>query len=338
MEKKISLKDRIFIAGASGMAGSAIKRKLIKYGYGNIKIGGALLTPSRKDLDLLNNSEIENWFITQKPDVVIIAAAEVGGIYANLSKPTNFILNNLKIQTNLIETAWKFKVKRLLFLGSSCIYPKLAKQPIKEDYLLNGPLEETNQWYAIAKIAGIKLCQALREEHKFDALTLMPTNLYGPGDNYDINNSHVMASLIKKFFNAKKNNLTHVTCWGDGNPYREFMHVDDLGEAVVFALENWDPEAEDSPKDDMGGKLSFLNVGTGKDISIRELATKIAKATNYTGKIIWDKNKPNGTPKKQLNIERINKLGWKARISLDSGIEETISNFELEQNNLQIKK
>ena len=331
MKSKISKTDKIFIAGATGMAGSAIKRKLLEHGYGNENYGGKLSTPSRKELNLLNFQEVKDWFNANEPDVVVIAAAQVGGIAANSLYPSDFILNNLKIQTNLIELSWRYKVKRLLFLGSSCIYPKFAHQPLKEDYLLEGQLEPTNEWYAIAKIAGIKLCESLRIQHNFDAITLMPTNLYGPGDNYDPNNSHVMAALIRRFYDASVNNLPSVTCWGSGKPLREFMHVDDLGEAVVFALENWDPKSKNAPSNKKGTKLSFLNVGTGQDISIRELAEKIALATNYTGKILWDPKKPDGTPKKQLDISNLKKMGWTPSISLDEGIRKTIKDYESEK-------
>ena len=324
--KKIKINDKIFIAGAHGMAGQAIKRSFLKHGY------NCLLTPPRRDLDLFNLNSVNKWFLENKPNVVVISAAKVGGIMANSEKPTEFLLENLKIQNNLIETAWKFGVKRLLFLGSSCIYPKFASQPIKEEELLNGALENTNQWYAIAKIAGIKLCQALRKQYNFDAISLMPTNLYGPGDNYNPNTSHVMASLIRKFYIASKESLKSVKCWGSGSPFREFLYADDLGEAAVFALEEWDPNSTNSPKDKNGEPLSFLNVGTGKEISIKDLATKIAKLSNYKGEIIWDKTKPDGTPRKLLDISRIQKLGWDPKITLEQGISKTIKllNNELE--------
>ena len=246
---------------------------------------------------------------------------------ANSSKPSEFLLDNLKIQNNLIETAWRSNIKRLLFLGSSCIYPKFASQPIKEEELLTGALEKTNQWYAIAKISGIMLCNALREQFGFDAISLMPTNLYGPGDNYHPQDSHVMASLIRKFYKAKKESLPEVFCWGSGSPYREFMHVDDLGKAAVFALENWDPTAPDSPLNEDGDPLFMLNVGTGKEISIKELAYKIASIFEYSGEIKWDKNKPDGTPRKLLNIDKIKSLGWRPSISLDEGIINTINSL-----------
>jgi len=314
----MDIDDKIFIAGASGMAGQAIKRNLIKSGYKN------LLTPLRKELNLFNLEDVKRWFFENQPDIVIIAAARVGGIIANSSQPTQFILDNLKIQNNIIETAWKTGVKRLLFLGSNCIYPKFATQPIKEEELLTGSLEKTNQWYAVAKIAGIKLCEALREQYKFDAISLMPTNLYGPGDNYHPNNSHVMASLIRKFYTASKNSLPEVNCWGTGAVYREFLHSDDLGEAVVFALEKWDPNASNAPLDEEGKPLNILNVGTGTDISIKDLAHLISSEVKFKGKINWDLNKPDGTPRKLLNVERFLKLGWEPKISLKEGIKDTI--------------
>ena len=329
-KKYISFNEKIFIAGSTGMVGQAIKRNLIKKGYGNKENGGSLLTPSRKELNLVNNDHVENWFKKNKPTVVVLAAAKVGGILANSSEPTEFILENLKIQTNVIENAWKFGVKRLLFLGSSCIYPKFANQPIEEVSLLTNSLEETNQYYAVAKIAGIKLCEALRRQYNFDAISLMPTNLYGPGDNYHDSNSHVMASLIKKFYFASKDNLPSLTCWGTGSPLREFMHVDDLGNAVVFALENWYPEAKGSPLDDKGKPLYLLNVGTGKDISIKDLAEKISKITRFQGEIIWDSTKPNGTPKKQLNVSKLREMGWEPKILLEEGIRKTLISFKKE--------
>ena len=329
MAKKITLDERIFVAGANGMAGNAICRSLFKNGYGKSKSGN-VLKPSRKELDLLDTKAVKQWFEINKPTVVIIAAAKVGGILANSKYPTQFLLDNLKIQNNLIENSWQTGVKRLLFLGSSCIYPKFAQQPIKEESLLTGPLEETNQWYSIAKISGIKLCEALRKEYNFDAISLMPTNLYGPGDNYHPQNSHVMASLIRKFYEASLNSLPSVTCWGTGNPLREFLHVDDLGEAVVFALESWDPSSINAPKDFNNNKLTILNVGSGKDISIKELAYKISNLVNYKGKIIWDSNKPDGTPKKLLNIKKIQSLGWNPKKSLTEGIKDAIKAFKIE--------
>ena len=330
MKKKISLDDRIFIAGSNGMAGRAIHKSLKKAGYGSIKQNGAILTPTRKDLDLLKIDEVEKWFAYNKPSVVIIAAAKVGGILANASYPTEFLLDNLKIQINIIETSWKYKVKRLLFLGSSCIYPKFAKQPIKEDELLSGKLEKTNECYAIAKIAGIKLCEALRDQYGFDAISLMPTNLYGEGDNYDIKNGHVMASLIKIFYINSKEMINTVECWGTGSPSREFLHVDDLGDAVTFALENWDPNSPNAPRSNNGKPLYILNVGTGEEIKIKDLAEKISYLVNFKGKIVWDTSKPDGTPKKKLNIDRMTNLGWKAKISLEEGIVKTLKSLKNE--------
>ena len=328
--KKISLQDKIFIAGARGMAGSAIYRSLVKNGYGDIKNGGKIITPARNELDLTNYNEVNNWLKINNPNIVVIAAAKVGGILANSTQPTEFLLENLKIQTNLIEASWQNGVKRLLFLGSSCIYPKFASQPIEEESLLTGELETTNEWYALAKIAGIKLCQALRKQYNFDAISLMPTNLFGKGDNYDYQNSHVMASFIRRFYEASKNSSPFVTCWGTGAPFREFLHVDDLGDAVVFALENWDPNAEDAPLDNNKMPLNWLNVGTGNDISIKDLAYKISKFVSFKGDILWDSEKPDGTPKKQLNINKIKSIGWEPKITLDEGIVRTIKDFEIE--------
>ncbi|MCQ9198937.1 MAG: GDP-L-fucose synthase [Prochlorococcus marinus XMU1429] len=325
--KKISLHEKIFVAGSRGMAGSAICRALKKHGYGTNTNRGELLTPVRQELNLLDSNALNNWFLKNKPTVVVLAAGKVGGILANSNSPTEFLLENIKIQTNVIETSWRFGVKRLLFLGSSCIYPKFAHQPISEDSLLSGPLELTNQWYAIAKITGIKLCKSLRTQYGFDAISLMPTNLYGPGDNYHPTNSHVMASLIKKFCEASFYSIKSVNCWGSGTPLREFLHVDDLGEAVVFALENWDPSSKNAPLDNSGVPLDFLNVGSGKDISIKDLSKKIAQFSGFDGEVVWDSTKPDGTPKKQLDCKRINNLGWNAQINLDEGLKETVLNY-----------
>tara|TARA_B100000989_G_scaffold297111_1_gene281959 strand:+ start:9312 stop:10313 length:1002 start_codon:yes stop_codon:yes gene_type:complete len=324
MKKLILKNEKFFIAGSRGMVGKAIIKALRKSGYGQKEHGGILLTPSKKELNLLNQGDVEKWFEINKPTVVVLAAAKVGGIQANNSMPADFILENLKIQNNVIENSWKTNVKRFLFLGSSCIYPKFAKQPIKEEYLLDGQLEKTNEWYAIAKIAGLKLCNALRNQYGFDAISLMPTNLYGPGDNYHPENSHVMASLISKFSKAIVESKPFVECWGSGAPLREFLHVEDLGDAAVFCLENWHPTSENSPKDEYGIALNHLNVGTGKDISIKQLAEKIAEFCEFKGEIFWNKAKPDGTPKKQLDISKINQLGWYPNIELDDGIKKTI--------------
>ena len=319
----ITPNDRFAIFGARGMAGSAISRALDCAGYKQ------QLKPSRQQLDLLDPIAVQHWFSDHQPDVVVLAAAKVGGIHANNTYPADFLLENLKIQTYVIETAWRSGVRRLLFLGSSCIYPKFAEQPIKEESLLTGPLEPTNEWYAIAKIAGIKLCEALRKQHGFDAISLMPTNLYGPGDNYHPDNSHVLPALIRRFHEAAEADAESVTCWGTGSPLREFLHVDDLGEACVFALEHWQPQADEP---------TFLNVGTGLDLSIRELAEAVAQATGFNGTIHWDVTKPDGTPKKQLDVGRLKSYRWQAKISLLDGLSRTISDYreQLLENNLRL--
>mgnify|MGYP001173025920 CR=1 FL=1 len=330
MKKHIFLKDKIYIAGSTGMVGSAIIRSLKKNGYGNKKNSGDLLIPGRQELNLLDTSQVNGWFLKNSPDVVILAAAKVGGILSNLKNPADFILQNLKIQTNVIEAAFNFGVRRFLFLGSSCIYPKFAEQPIKEEYLLSNKLESSNEYYAIAKIAGIKLCESLRLQYGFDAISLMPTNLYGPNDNYSKDKSHVMAALIRKFHEANIEKLSTVTCWGSGKPLREFLHVDDLGDAVVFALEYWDPDADNSPKNKMGKPLTYLNVGTGKDISIKDLAETISQEFEFKGNILWDEEMPDGTPRKLLNIDKFTNLGWSAKIDLTEGISSTIESFKKE--------
>jgi GDP-L-fucose synthase len=334
--------DRFFVAGHRGMAGSAICRALQRAGYGQPEHGGALLTASRQELDLLDPVAVQRWFAEHQPTVVVLAAAKVGGIEANNSYPADFLLENLKIQTHVIETAWRSGVRRLLFLGSSCIYPKFAEQPIREEALLTGALEPTNAWYAIAKIAGIKLGEALRKQHGFDAISLMPTNLYGPGDNYHPTHSHVLPALIRRFHEAAQGPGqgagTTVTCWGTGTPLREFLHVDDLGEACVFALERWNPQAAAAPCDAAGEPLPFLNVGTGVDLSIRELAEAVAAATGFAGTIAWDSSKPDGTPKKQLDVSRLAALGWRARIPLAEGLVSTVAAFreQLSQQRLRL--
>ena len=312
MEKLINQQDRFFVAGHRGMAGSAICRALQRRGY------DSLLTASRDELDLLNLQAVQRWFAENKPTVVVLAAAKVGGIHANDTYPADFLLENLKIQNNVIETAWRSGVKRLLFLGSSCIYPKFSEQPIKEESLLTGPLEPTNEWYAIAKIAGIKLCESLRKQYGFDAISLMPTNLYGPGDNYHPENSHVLPALIRRFHEAKESGAESVKCWGTGSPMREFLHVDDLGDACVFALEKWQPRTNET---------QYLNVGTGCDSTIRELAEMISDAVGFQGQIIWDSSKPDGTPKKQLDVSKFQEIGWVASIPLEKGLQNTIKNF-----------
>ena len=318
----ISKSDRIAIFGARGMAGSAIVRALHDRGY------GSLLTPARDALDCLDRPAVERWMQQSHPDVVVLAAAKVGGIHANNSFPADFLLDNIKIQTNVIEAAWAAGARRLLFLGSSCIYPKFADQPIREEALLTGPLEPTNEWYAIAKISGIKLCEALRRQHAFDAISLMPTNLYGTGDNYHPTNSHVLPALLRRFHEAKIRGDASVTCWGSGSPLREFLHADDLGAACVFAMEHWSALADDAPKNDAGQPLAFLNVGTGVDLTIRSLAEQIAAVVGFAGDLHWDTTKPDGTPKKQLDVSRLQAMGWSASMPLSEGLPRAYADFK----------
>ncbi len=322
MGKLIDKKDRFYIAGHNGMAGSAICRSLVKNNYRNI------ISVGRDDLDLCNYESVIKWFSINKPEVVIIAAAKVGGILANNSYPTEFLLNNIKIQNNIIEAAWKNNVKRLLFLGSSCIFPKYCKQPMVEEDLLTGPLEQTNQWYALAKITGIKLCDALRKQYNFDAICLMPTNLYGSGDNYHKVDSHVIPGLIRRFHEAVVDKKSQVKCWGTGSPLREFLFVDDLGSSCVYALENWRPKLNE---------LNFLNVGSGKEITIKDLAYKIAKICGFSGEILWEKEKPDGTPRKLLDLGKFTKIGWTASIDLDQGLKIAYESFlkDLKNNKLR---
>ena len=318
----INKKDKIFIAGSRGMVGSAIIKRLLEYGYKNLEF------PSRKELDLTNTKLVTEWFTEKKPQIIILAAAKVGGIYANNKYPADFLLENLKIQNNVIENAWKSNSKRLLFLGSSCIYPKFSIQPIKEDELLKSSLEKTNECYALAKISGIKTCQALRKQYGFDAISLMPTNLYGKGDNYHPYNSHVLPALLNRFHLFKMEGRDSIKCWGSGKPRREFMHVDDLAEACIFALENWDPNQDNAPCDEMGEPLTWLNVGTGKDITIKELANMIAEITSYEGKIIWDNEKPDGTFQKLLDVTKLRNLGWNSKINLKKGLKIVYNSFK----------
>lgn len=296
--------DKIYVAGHNGLVGSAIIRRLKKLGFENI------IVRSSTELDLTNQSEVEKFYMSSNPDYVFLAAAKVGGIYANDTYPASFIRDNLLIQTNSIDSAYKSGVKKLLFLGSSCIYPKFCPQPMKEEYLLTGELEPTNEWYAIAKIAGIKMCQAYRKQYGFNAISLMPTNLYGPGDNFNLENSHVLPALIRKFNDAKINEQSHVEIWGTGKPKREFLHVDDLADASVFLMNKYDdPE--------------IVNVGVGEDVSIYELAKIVQKITGYEGELRFDSSKPDGTPQKLLDVSRIEGLGWKANTLLEDGIKAT---------------
>jgi len=320
MTNLIDLADRIFIAGHRGMAGSAIARRLSQAGYAH------LLTANHDELDLRDAGATATWMERQRPDVVVLAAAKVGGIQANSTYPADFLLDNLKIQNNVIESAWRFGAKRLLFLGSSCIYPKFAPQPIQEESLLSGSLEPTNEWYAIAKITGIQLCRALRQQHGFDAISLMPTNLYGPGDNYHPTNSHVLPALIRRFHEAVRDSVPTVTCWGTGSPRREFLHVDDLADAAVFCLEHWQPAADE---------LQFLNVGTGTDLPIRDLAGLVADAVGFRGTLDWDASKPDGTPRKLLDVSLLKALGWSATISLEEGLRATVNDYVQRQSSGQ---
>lgn len=293
--------SKIFIAGHNGMVGSAIKRKLEADGYSNY------ITKSSSELDLRNQPEVLNFFEKEKPDYVFLAAAKVGGIHANNTFRGQFLYDNLMIQNNVIHSSFLTHVKKLLFLGSSCIYPKLAPQPLKEEYLLTGLLEPTNEPYAIAKIAGIKMCDAYRMQYGCNFISAMPTNLYGPNDNYDLNNSHVLPALIRRFHEAKKQNLNEVVMWGTGTPLREFMHVDDLADACLFLMHNFNEEG-------------FVNVGTGTDLSIYELALKVKSITGFNGEIKLDASKPDGTPRKLMDVSKINQMGWKAKIELEEGI------------------
>lgn len=324
--------ERIMVAGSNGMVGSALCKLLRKKGYGDQKVGGCILKPSRNELNLLNYSDVKEWFEKNRPSIVIIAAAKVGGILANSSRPFDFIFENIKIQTNLIEISREFKIKKILFLGSSCIYPKYAEQPIKEEALLDSYLEPSNQWYAIAKISGIKLCESLYLQEGINAISLMPCNLYGVGDNYDLTSSHVLPALIRKFQNAKESNQKIVNCWGTGNPLREFLYVDDLAEACIFALNNWDINNKNAPLDNSSKKLAWLNVGSGKEISIKDLAEKIATIIGYEGNIFWDTSKPDGTPRKLMDSSRFKELGWIPKISLEDGIKLAIEDYKLKKN------
>ncbi|MBS0576146.1 MAG: GDP-L-fucose synthase [Proteobacteria bacterium] len=291
----------IYVAGHRGLVGSAIVRRLLADGYAN------LLCASHTELDLTRQDAVEAYLAQHRPEYVFVAAAKVGGIHANDSRPAEFIRDNLAIQTNLIHAAWTAGVRKLCFLGSSCIYPKHAAQPMAEDALLTGPLEPTNEWYAIAKIAGIKMCQAYRRQYGFDAISLMPTNLYGPGDNFSLENSHVLPALIRKFHEAKASGATEVVMWGTGSPRREFLHVDDLAAAAVHLMRHYSSD-------------EIVNIGVGHDISIRELAELVGEVVGYRGRIVNDTSKPDGTPRKLLDVSRLHALGWNAQIALRDGI------------------
>jgi GDP-L-fucose synthase len=296
--------SRIFVAGARGLVGSAICRTLAERGFARV------LAPSRSVLDLRVRAAVDRFFAEERPDYVFMAAAKVGGIVANDSYPADFIRDNLEIQTNVIDAAYRAGTRKLCFLGSSCIYPRLAPQPLQESSLLTGPLEPTNQWYAVAKIAGIKMCQAYALQHGFNAISVMPTNLYGPGDNFDLQTSHVLPALLRKFHSAKENGANEVTVWGSGTPRREFLYVDDLADALCFLMERYD-----SPE--------IINVGWGEDVTIAELAELIAGVVGFRGTLVFDRSKPDGTPRKLLDVGKITALGWQPRTRLIDGIRAT---------------
>ncbi len=300
--------SKIYIAGHTGLVGSALLRNLKQNGYKNF------LLRTIEELDLTRQHLVEELFNNEKPEYVFLAAAKVGGIHANNTYPAEFIYSNLQIQTNIIHTSYLIGVKKLLFLGSSCIYPKLAPQPIKEEYLLDGKLEPTNEPYAIAKISGIKMCQSYNKQYGTNFISVMPTNLYGTGDNFDLQTSHVLPALIRKFVEAKKENLASVTVWGTGKPMREFLYVDDLADACVFLMNNYND-----------GEI--VNIGVGKDVSIQELASIIKEEVGYEGQIVFDSTKPDGTPKKLLDVTKLNNLGWTAKTSLREGLRKTINWF-----------
>jgi GDP-L-fucose synthase len=303
--------DKIYVAGHRGMVGSAIVRKLKAEGFNN------LFLRTSSELDLRNQQSVEGFFATEKPDYVFMAAAKVGGIQANNTYRADFIYDNLMIQNNVIHASWKEGVKKLMFLGSSCIYPKMAPQPLKEEYLLTGLLEPTNEPYAIAKITGIKMCDAYRAQYGCNFISVMPTNMYGPNDNYDLNNSHVLPALIRKFHEAKLRNEPAVEMWGTGSPRREFLHADDLAEACYFLMQQYN---------DAG----FVNIGTGEDIAIKDLALMVKDIVGYNGEIQHDLTKPDGTPRKLMDVTKLHNMGWKAKIALREGIEKVYREFEKE--------
>src|SRR6202521_338379 len=301
---RLTQSSRIFVAGHRGLVGSAIVRRLEKLGCPN------LILRSRGELDLRNQAAVDHFFAEARPEFVFLAAANVGGILANAASPAEFLYDNLAIQTNVIHAAWQNGVRKLLFLGSSCIYPKLAPQPIKEEYLLSGALEPTNEAYAVAKIAGIEMAQAYYQQYGFCAISLMPTNLYGPGDNFDLESSHVLPAMIRRFHEARLSGVHEVTLWGTGTPRRELLHVDDLAHAACFLMENYDePE--------------LINVGVGEELTIAELSVLVAQVIGYTGRIVFDPSRPDGTPRRLLDLSRIQNLGWHAQIPLERGVAST---------------
>lgn len=301
--------SKIYVAGHMGLVGSALMRALQKDGYTNI------IVYTREELDLTRQIDVEQFFIKEKPEYVFLAAAKVGGILANNTYPADFIYQNLVIETNIIEGARKSGVRKLLFLGSSCIYPKFADQPMKEEYLLTGKIEPTNEPYAVAKISGIKMCQSYNRQYDTNFIAVMPTNLYGPNDNFDLTSSHVLPALIRKFHEAKESGAKEVVAWGTGSPKREFLHVDDLAQACLFVMNNYNPNKEENEQGQM-----FLNVGTGLDISIKELTEMVKGIVSFEGEIKWDTTKPDGAPRKLLDVSKLEKLGWKHKIGLKEGI------------------
>jgi GDP-L-fucose synthase len=305
--------SKIYIAGHKGMVGSALIRNLKAHGFTN------LIFRTRAELDLCIQKDVAVFFAKEKPEYVFLAAAKVGGIQANNTYRADFIYENLMVQNNIIHAAYKNKVKKLMFLGSSCIYPKLAPQPLKEEYLLTGALEYTNEPYAIAKIAGIKMCESYHLQYGCDFISVMPTNLYGPNDNYDLNNSHVLPALLRKFHDAKENNQSQVTVWGSGTPLREFMHADDMADACVYLMNNYTGE-------------KFVNVGVGNDISIKDLAHLIKKVVGYKGEIVFDRSKPDGTPRKLMDVSFLHSLGWTHKINLEQGIQGVYADFKQSKN------
>jgi GDP-L-fucose synthase len=307
---------RIFVAGHRGLVGSAVVRRLRALGYSN------LLLAERGELELTRQAQVDEWFAAHRPEIVVMAAARVGGIHANDSYPAEFIRDNLAVQTNVIDAAWRNGTRKLTFLGSSCIYPKHAPQPMSEDCLLTGPLEPTNEWYAVAKIAGIKMCQAYRRQYGFDAISLMPTNLYGPGDNFDLENSHVLPALMRKFHEAARARSPSVVIWGSGTPRREFLYVDDLADAVVFLTRHYSGAGP-------------INVGVGSDVTIRELASMMGEVVGFRGELAFDPAKPDGTPRKLLDVTRLHALGWRASTPLEAGLRATYDWFRANEAQLR---
>ncbi len=315
----MNIEDKIYVAGHRGLVGSAIVRALESRGFKNV------ITRTHAELDLVDQAAVRKFFETEKPDYVFLAAAKVGGIHANNTYPAEFIYINLQIQNNVIHNSYLSAVKKLCFLGSSCIYPKFAPQPMKEEYLLDGKLEPTNEPYAIAKIAGIKMCQSYNRQYGTNFISVMPTNLYGPNDNFDLENSHVLAALVRKFVEAKRSNAPNVTVWGTGKPRREFLHVDDMADACLFLMENYDD-----------GEI--VNIGTGQDVTVKELARLIAEEAGFKDRIEFDTSKPDGTPMKLLDVGKMNRLGWVARINLKDGVSQTAEAYRKHTEILETNK